>query len=258
MSVIFWFLNRPRYYPQLIRYLKSVFLDRDLPPTATREAATRWCEEYAVNTNEAVARITGESHNTPIRDKFRDIFTVCDEMAKSCPIRMGGLANIDLLYYVTEHLQAKRVVETGVSYGWSSLAFLLSLIKQPDALLVSVDMPYPIRNSDQYVGCIVPVELTSHWKIIRLADREGLPRALKMFDEVDICHYDSEKSYSSRMWAYPIMWKALRSGGYLISDDIGDNLGFYDFCLNLKVEPIIISTPRRNPKLKKYVGILIK
>lgn len=257
-SVFLWFLQRPRYYPQLLRLTKSSFVSRDPSADISRAAATQWCKERALNTVEAIAKITGAVNALPIRDRCSDIFAVCEEKAKSCPVRMGGKANIDLLFYLCEYLQARRVVETGISYGWSSLAFLLSLINRPGTRLVSVDMPYPIPDSDRYVGWIVPETLKSQWKIIRLADREGLPKALKMFESVDICHYDSDKTYRSRMWAYAIMWKSLKTGGYLISDDVGDDLGFYDFCCNLNIEPIIVTTPRRNPELKKYAGLLIK
>ena len=41
-----------------------------------------------------------------------------------------------------------------------------------------------------------------------------------MVPEIDLCHYDSHKDYDARMWAYPRLWAALRSGGIFISDDI--------------------------------------
>ena len=52
----------------------------------------------------------------------------------------------------------RRVIETGVAYGWSSLALLLSL-KNRNGLLVSTDLPYAGLDNDPYVGCVVPDEL---------------------------------------------------------------------------------------------------
>jgi len=111
-------------------------------------------------------------------------------------------------------------------------------------------MPYPNLDNDSYVGCVVPAELRSHWRILRCADREGLPRAMRELGSLDLCHYDSDKSYEGRMWAHPLLWKALRRGGYLVSDDINDNVGFRDFALQVGVEPIIVEYEG------KYIGIL--
>ena len=117
-----------------------------------------------------------------------------------------------------------------MAFGWSSLALLLSLRNRPAARLASVDMPYPKINNDAYVGCIVPEDLRTRWTLLRYADREGLPKALQLLGALDLCHYDSDKRYRSRMWAYPLLWNALRPGGLLLSDDIGDNVAFRDCC----------------------------
>lgn len=54
------------------------------------------------------------------------------------------------------------------------------------------------------------------------------------------------------MWAYRRLWDALRTGGYFISDDIGDNVAFRDFAKSVGVEPIIVRSD------DKHVGILVK
>jgi predicted O-methyltransferase YrrM len=142
----------------------------------------------------------------PVRQQYPDLFARCDEIARSCPARMGGAANLDLLYALSEHLQALRVVETGVSYGWSSLALLLSLRKRAGARLISTDLPYPNEPEvERYTGCLVPQELHDQWTLLRMADRDGLPQVLGLFSEIDLCHYDSDKSYAGRMWAYPLL-----------------------------------------------------
>ena len=67
-----------------------------------------------------------------------------------------------------------------------------------------------------------------------------------------MCHYDSDKSYDGRMWAYPILWRALRPGGIFISDDISDNLAFRDFAAQISATPTVVKFDN------KYVGILLK
>ena len=50
-----------------------------------------------------------------------------------------------------------------------------------------------------------------------------------MGGKIDLCHYDSDKSWWGRNFAYPILWKALNPNGLFISDDIQDNLYFSNF-----------------------------
>jgi predicted O-methyltransferase YrrM len=188
----------------------------------------------------------------PITSMFPDVFTAAHEKAAKCPVRMGGPGGLDLIYWLAEHSESKKVIETGVAYGWSSLAFLLSLKNRPGSRLISTDMPYPNRNNDQYVGCVVPTELRSTWNILRYPDRRALPTALRELGTLDMCHYDSDKSYEGRMWAYPLLWKALRKGGFLLSDDIGDNVAFRDYSNSLSIEPTIVELDG------KFIGVLVK
>jgi predicted O-methyltransferase YrrM len=155
------------------------------------------------------------------------------------------------LYQLADHCQARRVIETGVAYGWSSLALLLSL-KKRNGLLVSTDLPYPGLDNDPYVGCVVPDDLRENWKLLRGPDRQRVPEAIKLVGTLDLCHYDSDKSYPGRMWTYPRLWEALCSGGLFISDDIGDNMGFADFARSVAIEPIVVRSS------EKYIGILVK
>ena len=170
---------------------------------------------------------------------------------------MGASADLELIYYLARHIDARRVIETGVAYGWSSLALLLSISDQREGILVSTDMPYVLRGGDAFVGCVVPESLRSGWVIFRYPDHEGLPRALKRVPEIDLCHYDSHKSYEARMWAYPMLWAALRSGGIFISDDIGDDQGFRDFSDQNHLHPIVVASPDTDGH-RRYVGILQK
>ena len=84
------------------------------------------------------------------------MFTAADQAVERCPVKMGAPADLELLYYMARHVDARRVIETGVAYGWSSLALLLSISDKLDGILVSTDMPYVLRGGDAYVGCVVP------------------------------------------------------------------------------------------------------
>ena len=96
-------------------------------------------------------------------------------------------------------------------------------------------------GNDDAVGVVVPEGLKNQWQLIRGEDKRGLPKALELFDgKIDLCHYDSDKSYHGRMFAYPLLYEALNDGCWFISDDIGDNIAFKDFCKAKGIEPEVI------------------
>jgi predicted O-methyltransferase YrrM len=250
--MLIWFLKHPRLYPQLIRLALKKLTPASSRRDHTRQLAQQWCEEIAVDSPAAIQQLTGQAPAAPFRTLFSDWMVKAEEVERTCPVVMGGPGDLDLLYGAAEHLKATRVIETGVAYGWSSLALLLSLRRREPSKLVSTDMPYAAANSEQYVGCVVPEELRSNWEILRYADRQGLPRALKLLNTIDLCHYDSDKSYDGRMWAYPLLWNALRPGGFFISDDIGDNLAFRDFSIRVAGQPLVVKNGG------KYIGLMVK
>lgn len=184
-------------------------------------------------------------------ERFPEEFQKATETQNNCPIKMGGAGALELLYAACEFSNAKSVVETGVAYGWSSFATLLSLEKR-NGTLYSSDMPYLGQDGDQYVGCIVPEKLKTHWKLFRHADRESLPKILKEIDEIDVVHYDSDKSYEGMKWAYETLFSKLRKGGVFISDDINDNSAFQDFCESKSIKPAVVDFEG------KYVGVFVK
>ncbi|HEU5102192.1 MAG TPA: class I SAM-dependent methyltransferase [Roseiflexaceae bacterium] len=258
---VLWYLRRPNFYPEFLQAARWQLFHAST--AKTEQEAQSWAAERAISTPEAIANITGQPNPVPVRLAFADLFAVADRLARAAedklnrtpPFVPAGAANVDLLYWLAEHVQARHIVETGVAYGWSSLAFLLSLKHRNNSLLISSDMPFPGKDDD-YVGCVVPEELRSHWQLIARPDREAVPKALEQLRSIDICHYDSDKSYRGRMWAYALLWKALRAGGCFISDDIGDNFAFRDFFDDLGVDYTIVHTMGR--KKLKHVGIAIK
>lgn len=250
------YLKRPRLYPELWRIARARLAGRT-DSAADRESAQTWCAEHALHPEDALGRIGAEAPAAPIRERFVDVFDRADRNVAACPVSMGSGANLDLLYALAEHVAASRVIETGVAYGWSSLALLLSLSTR-EGRLVSNDMPYVERDNDRWVGCAVPAELRAGWELIRLADGEGLPRALQRLPEIDLCHYDSNKRYAARLWAYPLLWRALRPGGCFVSDDVGDNAAFRDFAVEVGREPLVVREPDSPDDRPAYVGILVK
>ena len=118
--------------------------------------------------------------------------------------------------------------------------------------LFSIDMPYPSLNNEKYVGCVIPDELKNEWNLLKMPDQIAIPSVLQKVSNIDMCHYDSDKSYEGRKWAYPKLWESLNEKGIFISDDISDNRAFEDFVNQINKNPYIIQYN------DQYLGIIIK
>jgi predicted O-methyltransferase YrrM len=246
--------NQPAMWPSIWRTMQTV-LDQKLRPgfaAEQRRKAEEWCAAKAITIEALPGRLPFALELEDPRSEFPEEFKAADARVAECPFKLGGAGNLGLLYSLAKAIKAERVLETGVAYGWSSLALLLAAKDFKAAKLVSIDLPYPWIGNDKWVGIAVPQALRSHWELLRMGDREALPRALRTLGTIDLAHYDSDKSVPGRLYAYGRIWDALRPGGVFISDDIGDNGAFRDFCLSIGREPIIIA--RDN----KYQGILVK
>ena len=248
-----WFLLRPRFYGQALRVLRCrIFPHRG---EGTRMQATQWCRDRAISTREALALVLGPGDWSPLSDAEGARYAKALEVAQSVPVTMGGPGDLDLLYHLARQERVTKVVETGVAFGWSSLAILLGL--GSNGRLFSTDMPYVGGGNESFVGCVVPQDLRDRWTLIRLADRQALPRALKELGEIHLCHYDSDKSYVGRMWAYRLLWSVLEPGGFFVSDDVGDNDAFRVFAEDVGVGPTVIQ-PQTDVDGQRYVGVLVK
>lgn len=222
-----------------------------------RKQAYAWYGNIAVTTEEAIKIITGKESYSSFFDMHGDVYAQAKQAAEACPVKMGGPGGLELIYQISEHLGAVRVVETGVAYGWSSLAFGASLHNRPDALLISTDRPYPDKDNQAYVGVVMPESYKKQWKLLFGLDVDILPDALASVSPIDMCHYDSDKRYEGRMRAYQQLWDALRPGGVFLSDDIGDNFAFRDFAKKIGVDPIVAQKHIPH-KEGMFVGILCK
>ena len=77
-----------------------------------------------VTYSDALKKLGLEDYNISLDN--RTIKQARDLEAKSSS-KNGGSAYIDLLYNCVTMLKANNVIETGVAYGWSSLAILKAL-----------------------------------------------------------------------------------------------------------------------------------
>ena len=248
-KIFIGYLKRPDLYPELGRkIIKNIFNRK--AAFKGKEKTLSWASSKAVSQKEAISTLFGMEMKS-FRELFPEELKTAQSKEKECPIKMGGAGALELIFYACEFTNATKVVETGVAYGWSSFAALLSLQKR-NGTLYSSDMPYLGNDGDKYVGFVVPLNFRKNWRLFRHADKESLPKIFAENGSFDVVHYDSDKAYDGMMWAYSQLYPQLRKGGVFISDDINDNSAFQDFCEKRRIEPTIVDFEG------KFVGVFVK
>jgi len=244
-----WFILRPKYWEHFFfKIIQKFKINYDTNKNTIK--AIEWASFNAVTTKIALSKVGINGNFENLEDSF---LKEAQNRASKSPVKMGGPAHINLLYNCVKLLKANSVIETGVAYGWSSLGILKALSENKKGILYSIDMPYPTKNNEDYVGIVVPKYLKNYWHIIRRPDRPGIKKALRLVKgQLDLCHYDSDKSWWGRNYAYPILWEALKSGGLFISDDIKDNLYFSYFVKSRSLKYAVINYKG------KFIGLIRK
>lgn len=228
-KTLLWFAQRPNYWRHAMALARRKF-EKNFDSPVLQAEASQWASERTVSVAEALTFLGFLSAGDRPPEIENGVLLRAQARARQSKVAMGGAGDIGLLYAATMLSGTRTAIETGVAYGWSSLAILAGLDSREGARLVSVDMPYPKMGNEPFVGVVVPDELRGRWSLVREPDRRGVEKAIVMAERsIDLVHYDSDKSYQGRAYAYPLLWNALRTGGVFISDDIGDNLAFRDF-----------------------------
>ena len=245
-----WYLRSPKYWLHFIYMLKCRYFLPNYDTPTNIDKAKSWAINNAVSYNEAFAKV-GLKGNFVGLDN--DTLSLGKQLATKSKVKMGGPGNVHLLYDAVKTLKAQKVIETGVAYGWSSLAILKALTEIGNGKLYSVDMPYPRRNNEKDVGIVVPKSLKKNWFLTRRPDQPGILEVIKMSGgDIDLCHYDSDKSWWGRNYAYPLLWEALKVGGLFICDDIQDNLFFLEFVRHRSLKFSVIEYNG------KFIGLIRK
>jgi len=252
-KILFWFCRNPRFWGEAMRLIWGRLIYRDDQLQAAIAARAR-ASEMAISVDEAIASMFPSWVVGGIKDLPANLVQQAAERTNGLKIKMGGAGSTRLIFQITMAMRPKAILETGVAQGWSSLAFLYALkLQDAEGQLVSVDMPYPGGETEAWVACVVPRELAENWYLIRHCDRTGIPVGIRMLGGIlDLCHYDSDKSVLGRKFGYTRMWKALREGGILISDDISDNFAFFNFAESVGRVPIVVK------EKNKFIGIVVK
>jgi hypothetical protein len=150
-----WFLQRPSHWNHATQLVKRKWLpNRDRP--ADENKARAWATARAVSLADALVWLGLAVPGAPLPSLPTALLEEARNSAVRSGVLMGGPGDLNLLYAATLLLGARRIVETGVAYGWSTLAILAALNGREGVKLVSVDMPYPKMNNEPFVGAGPP------------------------------------------------------------------------------------------------------
>lgn len=198
-----------------------------------------WIEGHAVS-SEAIARRVDPALWEEAQAFGRDVRAHAARKLAEVPFDMGAGGEYEFLYWLTRHRRPREVIETGVSSGWSSMAFLTALKRNGGGRLHSSDFPYfRVANPERYVGILVEDDLREGWDLNIDGDENAIPRILAKVEQVDLLHYDSDKSVSGRNFGISEVRRKLAPDGLIVVDDIRNDSWFREY-VEGRGEPFLI------------------
>lgn len=244
INIVKFIFKSPRRFFELMNKIFMRFFDKK--NSLKTHDYINWLNENLVDF-ESYAKNIDESLWNESMIFSNELEKNAKEILAKHPIGMGGGGIYPLIYFVTRYKKPNIAVETGVATGYSSQTFLSAMEKNGCGKLYSSDFPYfRIKNPEKYIGILVDEKLKYRWKLFIEGDKINLPKIIKELDDnIDLFHFDSDKSYEGRIFATNILKNKLAKNAIVFYDDINDNTHFYDYVAQNKIE---------NFKIFKFMG----
>lgn len=172
-----------------------------------------------------------------------------------------------LLYVLIRMYKPSVCLETGVFYGGTTCFILNALRKNRHGHLISIDLPANFIEPDQRhhlvgdseyvpesldVGFLVPEALKKRWTLIKGDSLKEIP---KIKGKIDFYCHDSEHSYDFIKTEMNLVWGKLSKDGIIMADDLDWSNGFFSFCVEKKLFPLLI-TDNGKSGLRMRTGII--
>jgi hypothetical protein len=177
----------------------------------------------------------------------------------------GDAGLVRAIWCLVRHLNASKVVETGVAHGVTSRFILEALSRNGGGHLWSIDLP-PQLHPELHIQIGVAVEgaLREEWTYIKGSSRRRLPALLREIGPIDLFVHDSKHSADNVLFELGQAWAVLRPGGAMVVDDVDASNGFHLFrravqgCRAFVCEAEPIRPDERRSNLKGWFGVIIK
>jgi hypothetical protein len=172
-----------------------------------------------------------------------------------------------LLYVLIRLYRPVRCLETGVFYGGNTCFMLHALRRNGSGELISIDLPgndaegnerHHLVGDSEHVpagldsGFLVPEALRKSWTLVRGDSHSEIPRLKGAFD---FYIHDSEHSYDFIKKEMSLVWPRLSSRAVALADDLDWSNGFFSFCDEKRLYPLII-TDNGKSGLRVRTGII--
>jgi Methyltransferase domain len=152
----------------------------------------------------------------------------------------GALMQAPLLYVLVRALRPKRLIETGISSGYSARLILEAIERNGDGHLTSIGIdvfgrtPQPGEAASpletRRIGWLVPDRLKGAWTLRVGTSEEHLPELVAGGRrDLDVFLHDSLHQYATMRWEYATAFPALSDGALLASHDIHANAAWPEF-----------------------------
>ena len=175
-----------------------------------------------------------------------------------------------LLYVLIRHIQPDHVLETGVFYGGNSLFLLKALEDNAQGKLVSIDYPdstirsdgenaqrHPgVGDSELYTaqlspGFLIPPSLRARWELVEGDSLKQIPKRAETFE---LFVHDSDHAMPFLTKELAAVAPKLSENAMIVVDDIDWSNGFYAFCVDNKLHPILF-TDNGKDNLRVRMGL---
>jgi len=172
-----------------------------------------------------------------------------------------------ILYILIRLFKPNVCLETGVFYGGNTCFILNALRRNNHGQLISIDLPANNIKSDLRhhlvgdsediadgldVGFLVHENQKKRWSLIRGDSLKEIP---KIKTQIDWYIHDSEHSFNFILKEMSLVWKKLSKNSIIIADDLDWSNGFFGFCVEKKLYPLII-TDNGKSGLRARTGII--
>ena len=225
-NLIVNFINKKYFFSILKKIIKRFEKDTSIE-------AMQWAKSHAKHSTEEFCKLIDKFLYDEVKSDIDFLEKEARQKISKLNTSVGGGGNFILLYFFIIKFKLVNIVETGVAAGWSSLAILRALKKNGSGYLYSSDFPYfRLKNPEKYIGFLAKNENNkNNWILDIRGDDKALPEIIKQLGNknIDLFHYDSDKSYSGRSNALKLLRSKLNSKTIIIFDDIQNNLHFKDY-----------------------------
>ena len=227
VNVARFIVKSPKRVFELFHKVSERLFDR--ASTLKKEELDKWLKENAADLEPHLVKWDAQLWEEA-QKFFKDFEQRAHEKLKELPFKMGGGGHYPLLYFLVRRLRPSVVVETGVASGFSTQAILKAMQINGKGKLYSSDFPlFRIKDPEKYIGILVEEDLKKDWKLFLEGDRISLPKISNEVDQIDIFHYDSDKSYKGREFALKTINPKMRKDSLIMFDDIHNNSHFFDY-----------------------------